>query len=646
MKHRKPVKSSVALALWIGSVLLSIWLIMMIAATWITAVAADRQMTQENWELTGDLDDLTRVYEWSELDNPDKETVDFWLFYGLRTYGRHRNHIGGGLLRPVDHPVQTAAVIYDGAGNLLEKNGNGLYFRYMTEESWHTADLDTYHDGSAKALFDRAEISQIALEVLQRSDVRALKLTGVLEGESFTPSRIEYVSERDFYDQLFADNRTGRYEAHKLLQEMLDHGDLEWQTLLSSNFDDPDQQVYYSVNCYASIYDPGDALTVDGKKYIDLMAYLEDMGAGNEPGFQWKYDSGTLWDRLICREIEVFENADYEAGLEYRILAAARYSPLKLAMAGLLYVYIGSFALTLIAAWVLWDGIRQKLIVPLQAFQYAMEKGWGSMSYKKQGQPQWPEIAALEQNYSVLRREREKLQDENTRLQIALNYAKEAEINRRQMTSAVAHELKTPLAVIHSYAEGLKEKIAEEKREQYLDVILSETNRLDTLVMEMLDLSRLEAGKVKLTRDSCSLSAMADQIVRRLELPAQERELQIQLDLQGDCVISADESRLLQVMENFVANAVRYTPAGGNVRIITFEDRRFVWFRVENDGAPLSKEAQNRVWESFFQTDQARSGKGSGLGLAISKNIIELHGGACRAENITNGVAFWFRLSK
>jgi len=71
-----------------------------------------------------------------------------------------------------------------------------------------------------------------------------------------------------------------------------------------------------------------------------------------------------------------------------------------------------------------------------------------------------------------------------------------------------------------------------------------------------------------------------------------------------------------------------------------------VWFRVENTCRPISDKELERIWDTFFQTDKARSGKGTGLGLAIAKNIIDLHGGTCRAENISDGVAFWFRLQK
>ena len=132
------------------------------------------------------------------------------------------------------------------------------------------------------------------------------------------------------------------------------------------------------------------------------------------------------------------------------------------------------------------------------------------------------------------------------------------------MTSDIAHELKTPLAVIHSYAEGLKEHIAEEKRDKYIDVILSEVTRTDRMVLEMLDLSRLEAGKVKLSRDDFSLLALTHAVFEKQEMAAQAKELNIRFDFPDDFTVTADEGRIAQVIENFATNAVKYTPAGGN----------------------------------------------------------------------------------
>ena len=215
---------------------------------------------------------------------------------------------------------------------------------------------------------------------------------------------------------------------------------------------------------------------------------------------------------------------------------------------------------------------------------------------------------------------------------------------KRQLTQNIAHELKTPLAVIHSYAEGLKEHIAEDKRDKYIDVILSEAERTDSMVLEMLDLSRLEAGKVKLSRDDFSLIALTRYIFEKLEMAAQAKDLQIDFNFPDDFTITADESRIAQVVENFATNAIKYAPTGGHISVTIQTDHSSTSFHIENDSEPLSSEALSKVWDTFYRTDEARSGGGTGLGLAIAKNIVELHGGKCSVRNTKTGVEFSFTI--
>lgn len=98
------------------------------------------------------------------------------------------------------------------------------------------------------------------------------------------------------------------------------------------------------------------------------------------------------------------------------------------------------------------------------------------------------------------------------------------------------------------------------------------------------------------------------------------------------------------MVENFATNAVKYTPAGGNITVAITRNYRGITFTVANDCPPLSQEALDKVWDTFYRVDEARSGGGTGLGLAIAKQIIELHGGTCAAENTKTGVAFRFTL--
>jgi len=215
---------------------------------------------------------------------------------------------------------------------------------------------------------------------------------------------------------------------------------------------------------------------------------------------------------------------------------------------------------------------------------------------------------------------------------------------RRDFTNAAAHELKTPLAIIHGYGEGLKEHIAEEKRDEYVDVILAETERIDGMVLEMLDLSRLEAGRIKLSRDEFSLKELTESIFGKLSMAAKAKNLQILFEIPESFVMIADENRLGQVIENFATNAIKYTDPGGKIKIQIQKERKKTAFYMENECEPLSDEALSKVWDTFYRTDESRQRTGTGLGLAIAKNIVELHGGICFVRNTKSGVEFGFRI--
>ena len=108
--------------------------------------------------------------------------------------------------------------------------------------------------------------------------------------------------------------------------------------------------------------------------------------------------------------------------------------------------------------------------------------------------------------------------------------------------------------------------------------------------------------------------------------------------------MSADEARLLQVIENFASNALRYTPTGGGIWVRTSYERGYATFAVENTSPPLSDEVLANVWERFYRAEESRSEKSSGLGLAIAKSIVELHSGSCSVRNTEKGVEFSFTI--
>lgn len=643
MKKKAPIKSRWALALWLGCIFTVIWFVFSVVITWCTAKTMDRYLEKENGQIASNIINAAQLQRLANDPEIQEETKDYWIWDGVNSDWLN-NSFGGGLLRRTNHDPQTAVALYDGEGNLLEKNENAFYIRYITEENWYTQESDMDYDGVAKTLYDPSQITKTAVCVIQRTDWIAMRFTGTLENGYLNASKIEYVSHDAYSDLAASHYPDGSYERHQRIQDMEQRYGLAWETLMASSYDAEGQQVYYTLNGDVSYYSPGDSLVIDNVFYTDLMDYvlkIKDISIYND---FYQNKQGNLMDTLITDSWMVYQEANKDFIPAYKVVAAVRYSPLEIAVDSLLYVYIGLFLLLMSGVALLWRVFVRNLVSPIEAFNEAAEQSWGVIHYKQKHESQWHEVRQLNEHYQSTRSEIRKNRDELSRVTAQLQYAQEAEVNRRQMTSHIAHELKTPIAIIHSYAEGLKEHIAEEKRDKYIDVILSEVQRTDNMVLEMLDLSRLEAGKVKLSRDDFSLIELTKSIFEKLEMVTQAKELQMKFSFPKDFIITADEGRIAQVVENFVTNAIKYSPFGGCIHVQIQTDRKRTTFRIENDSEPLSEEALSKVWDTFYRTDEARSGGGTGLGLAIAKNIIELHGGKCSVCNTKTGVAFTFTI--
>lgn len=214
----------------------------------------------------------------------------------------------------------------------------------------------------------------------------------------------------------------------------------------------------------------------------------------------------------------------------------------------------------------------------------------------------------------------------------------------RSLTRAAAHELKTPAAVVRSYAEALREDIAPEKREEYLSVLMDEADRMGALVCNLLELSRMEGKEKRFRREEVDLTALVEGAVQRLGRLAEEQSIHLALDLEP-VRIEGERMRLEQVVDNLLSNALRHTPPGGEIRLVLTRRDRMIRLAVENDGEPIPPEDLGRLFETFWrgEKERARAG-GSGLGLALVREAVRLHGGFCGAENIPGGVRFWVEL--
>ena len=210
---------------------------------------------------------------------------------------------------------------------------------------------------------------------------------------------------------------------------------------------------------------------------------------------------------------------------------------------------------------------------------------------------------------------------------------------RRQMMADVSHELKTPLTAMRGYIETLRMPdvvLDPDRRHRYFETIDRETQRLERIVKDLLDLARYEHGSVVLQPRLFDIEKLFENVVGRHEREAQTRgvTIRISVDTHADQVV-ADPDRIEQAVENLVGNALRHTPAEGTIILSASQTEGAATFSVSDTGPGIAPEHLPHVFERFYKVDFARAAEstGSGLGLSITKAIVERHGGTIRVDS-------------
>lgn len=199
---------------------------------------------------------------------------------------------------------------------------------------------------------------------------------------------------------------------------------------------------------------------------------------------------------------------------------------------------------------------------------------------------------------------------------------------RRNMTNALAHDLKSPLTAIYGYAENLKNNVHSEKKDYYADAVLENVQYMNEIITNTLDLAKLEISDKGLKKEKVNITALAEELYAKYRPQAESRDISFKIS--GKAVVSADRKMMVQAMENLISNAVKYTKDGGEINI-TADAKSFV---ISNSCGDV-KNTESLV-RPFEKADQSRSNRsGSGLGLSIVKNIVMLHkfGFETKAEN-------------
>ncbi|HHY46919.1 MAG TPA: cell wall metabolism sensor histidine kinase WalK [Firmicutes bacterium] len=223
---------------------------------------------------------------------------------------------------------------------------------------------------------------------------------------------------------------------------------------------------------------------------------------------------------------------------------------------------------------------------------------------------------------------------------------------RTEFVSNVSHELRTPLTSIKGFVETLLDGAMEDgsTATRFLGIIQNEANRLERLISDLLDLSRIESGQIALRKVPCHLDKLTQSVCTFLHGQADAKQLSLEINIPADFPqVPADKDLLRQVFINLIDNAIKYTPAGGRVIIYGSDSGDSVTIHVEDTGVGIPKAHLSRLFERFYRVDKARSRElgGTGLGLAIVKHIIDRHGGKVWIESeVGKGTRVSFTLPK
>ena len=252
-----------------------------------------------------------------------------------------------------------------------------------------------------------------------------------------------------------------------------------------------------------------------------------------------------------------------------------------------------------------------------------------------------------------LERTIKQLRNSNIELERDIEEKSKIDEMRKTFISDVSHELKTPIALIQGYSEGLLENVNndEESRKFYAEVILDETNKMDKLVKQLLELMKLEYGKREFNNKEFNIVELEKEVIRKTNVMIEEKQAEIKFDENEDIRVFADDFYIEQVLTNYLTNAIKNVKEMYGEKYIKIsneinKEEQKVCIKVFNTGEQISEENLNRIWNRFYKADESRHREdgGTGIGLAFVKAIMSNYDNKYGVKNLENGVEFYFEL--
>ena len=246
------------------------------------------------------------------------------------------------------------------------------------------------------------------------------------------------------------------------------------------------------------------------------------------------------------------------------------------------------------------------------------------------------------------------LKTANNELQNDIEQKIQIDEMRKDFIANVSHELKTPIALIQGYAEGLTEGMAEEQesRDYYCEVIMDEANKMNKMVRQLLTLTALEFGNDAVEVERFDIVELIEGVISSAGILIQQKEARVEFDDSHPVYVWADEFKIEEVVTNYLSNALNHLDGEKVIRIRldtlpgNEDGRDRIRISVFNSGSPIPDEDLPNIWTKFYKVDKARTREygGSGIGLSIVKAIMDSHHQECGVRNLEDGVEFWFTL--
>ncbi len=264
------------------------------------------------------------------------------------------------------------------------------------------------------------------------------------------------------------------------------------------------------------------------------------------------------------------------------------------------------------------------------------------------------EIGVLGENFNAMSEKLEQtiseLKSANYSLQKDIEQKEKMETMRTEFIGNVSHELKTPIALIQGYAEGLREGISEdpESREFYCDVIMDEAGKMNKMVRNLLTLNQLEYGQEEVAFDRFNVMPLIYGIVQSADILIQQKEAEVRIHAPEAVNVWSDEWKVEQVFRNYLSNALNHLDGDRviDIKVVVDDEKGSARISVFNTGTSIPEEDIEHIWNKFYKVDKARTREygGNGIGLSIVKAIMDSFHKEYGVKNYKNGVEFWFEL--